>query len=287
MREIIIRPPAEADSLLLHVTTGCSSNHCNFCAAYKNIPFSILEYDEIESDIKEYSRLCPDTKRIFLLDGDALAAPNKKLLPVLKKLNDSFPQLARISSYANGYNITKRSDAELKELSENKLTLIYMGLESGNQDIINRCGKTSSVNEMVQAVNRASEAGIKSSVIVLLGLGGRKYSEIHVSDTIKALNKMQPRYLSFLSLMLITGTPLYAEAKKGSFEELTPIELLEETYNIIKGLELKKTIFRSNHVSNYLPLEGRFPKDKDKLLDLLKPAIEGKKSLRPKWLRGL
>ena len=268
MRETIIRPPAEADSILLHVTTGCSANHCSFCGAYRKTPFSILEYKEIESDIEEYSKRYPYTSRVFLLDGDALATSNEKLLPVLKKLNNSFPALSRISSYANGYNITKRSDTELKELSDNKLTLIYMGLESGNQDILNMCQKASSADEMVEAVNRAAESGIKSSVIVLLGLGGKKYSEAHVSGTIKALNKMQPRYLSFLSLILIPGTPLYKEAEKGNFEELTPVELLKEMYNIIEGLELNKTIFRSNHASNYLSLEGRFPKDKQKLLNI-------------------
>ncbi len=287
MRETIIRPPAEIDSFLLHVTTGCSANNCSFCGAYKKVPFSILEYDEIESEIEEYSRLYPDTRHVFLLDGDALAMPNSKLLPVLKKLNKSFLNLSRISAYANGYNITKRSARELKELSDYKLTLLYMGLESGNQDILNRCGKTSSVEEMVEAVNRASKAGIKSSVIVLLGLGGRKHSESHVSGTIKALNKMQSRYLSFLSLMLIPGTPLYEETKKGDFEELNPVELLKEMYYIIQGLELEKTVFRSNHASNYLSLEGRFPKDKEKLLSMLKPAIEGKKKLKPEWLRGL
>jgi radical SAM superfamily enzyme YgiQ (UPF0313 family) len=287
MREVIIRPPAEADSFLLHVTTGCSANKCSFCGAYQKESFSILEYEEIESEIEEYSQHHPDTRRVFLLDGDALVTSNNKLLPVLKKLNNTFPELSRISSYANGYNITKRNDSELKELSDNKLTLIYMGLESGSQDILNKCRKTSSVEEMIKAVNRVSLMGIKSSVIVLLGLGGRKYSEMHVSDTIKALNKMQPRYLSFLSLILLPGTPLYKEAKKGNFEELTPIELLKETYYIIEGLKLEKTIFRSNHASNYLPLEGRFPKDKEKLLNMLKPAIEGKKKLKSDWLRGL
>ncbi|MDD5687710.1 MAG: radical SAM protein [Elusimicrobia bacterium] len=282
-----IRPPAERDSFLLPVTTGCSANTCSFCGAYQGMPFSILEYPEIESEIEKYSRVCPNTKRVFLLDGDALVLSNSKLLPVLEKLNKTFPELSRVSSYANGYNITKKSDTELKEISDNKLTLIYMGLESGNQNILNRCKKSSSVQEMIEAVSRASDAGIKSSVIVLLGLGGRKYSKEHVTDTIKALNKMQPRYLSFLSLMLIPDTPLYKEAKKGDFEELTPAELVKETYDIIEGLELKKTIFRSNHASNHLPLEGRFPNDKKNLLNMLESAIKGKKKLKPEWLRGL
>ena len=138
-----------------------------------------------------------------------------------------------------------------------------MGLESGSQGVLDRCGKSSSVEEMIEAANKAAKAHIKSSVIVLLGLGGKKYSEEHVKGTVAALNRMQPRYLSFLSLMVILGTPLAEEVRRGEFEELNPTELLKESYEIIKGLELKKTVFRSDHASNYLALEGAFPKDKN------------------------
>ena len=221
------------------------------------------------------------------MDGDALALKNDKLLPILEKLNQAFPKLSRISSYANGYNITARSDTELKDLYAHKLSLIYIGLESGNPEILNRCKKRSSVEEMIEAVQRAGLAGIKSSVIVLLGLGGKQYSAEHIRDTIKALNRMQPRYLSFLSLMLIPGTPLYEEAEEGEFKELDSQELLKEAYMIIQGLELKKTIFRSNHGSNYLALEGRFPQDKERLLKALEAALSGETGLRPEFLRGL
>ncbi len=285
--EPVIRPPAEAGSFLLQVTTGCSGNQCTFCGAYMHKPFGVMSYEEIAADIEKGSGKYPQTRRVFLLDGDALVVNNDRLLPVLKKLDEAFPKLSRISSYANGYNITHRSDEELRELYEHKLRLIYMGLESGNEDILNRCRKPSSAEEMIEAVKRAGEAGIKSSVIVLLGLGGREYAAEHVRDTIKALNRMQPRYLSFLSLMLIPGTPLYEEAKKGEFKELSPAELLQQTRDIIEGLELEKTIFRCNHASNYLALEGRFPQDKEKLLNTLTSAISGKLGLRPDIFRGL
>ena len=221
------------------------------------------------------------------MDGDALVLKNDQLSPILERLAQVFPKLSRIASYANGYNITARSDAELEDLYAHKLSLIYIGLESGNPEILNRCKKRSSVEEMIEAVNRAARAGIKSSVIVLLGLGGRKYSKEHVRDTITALNRMQPRYLSFLSLMLIPGTPLYEEAQKNTFKELTADELLREARDIIQDLELKKTIFRSNHASNYLALEGRFPQDKERLLDALEAALSGEAGLRPEFLRGL
>ena len=250
-------------------------------------PFAVKDFEEIASDIDEAAALYPDTRRVCLLDGDALAVNNAKLLPVLKKLDEAFPKLSRISSYANGYNITQRSGAELTELNENKMRLIYMGLESGSQDVLDLCRKRSTADEMIEAVKRADRAGIKSSVIVLLGLGGKEHSEKHVRDTIKALNKMQPRYLSFLSVMLIPGTPLYKECKEKRFKELNPRELLAEAHGIIKGLELEKTIFRSNHASNYLSLEGRFPQDKNKLLNILDLAIRGKMNLRAEFSRGL
>ncbi|MDP8212080.1 MAG: radical SAM protein [Candidatus Zapsychrus exili] len=283
----IIRPPSEANSLLLQITVGCSSNTCTFCGAYANKPFGVMEESDIEYDIKEAADLYPDVRKIFLLDGDALALNNKRLVPILKLINKSFLKLSRIASYANGYNITKRTSDELRELRNHNLNLIYMGLESGSQKVLDACKKRSSVEEMIEAVRMADDANIKSSVIVLLGLGGVQCSDVHVRDTIEALNKMQPRYLSFLSLMLIKDTPLYKQAETGKFKELNSTELVREAYDIIKGLELNKTIFRSNHASNYLSLEGRFPKDKEKLLNMLKLAIDGNVKLRDEIFRGL
>lgn len=285
--EPIIRPPSEAESFLLQVTVGCSADQCTFCGAYLNKPFAIKNFEEIILDIQRGRSLHSQTRRVFILDGDALVVNNTKLLPVLKELNEAFPMLSRISSYANGYNILRRTDKELHELYAHQLKLIYIGLESGNQDILDRCRKRSSAEEMVEAVRRAAKARIKSSVIVLLGLGGKRYSKEHVKDTITALNRMQPRYLSFLSLMVIPGTPLYEEILNGDFAELNPIELLKETHDIISGLKLEKTIFRCNHASNYLPLEGRFPKDKGRLLDSLQLALQGELKLKPEFLRGL
>ena len=250
-------------------------------------PFKIKKLEEVFADIEKGARRHPHTRRVFLMDGDALSVKNDKLIPVLKKLQESFPDLSRISSYANGYNITTRTPEELRKLYENKLTLMYMGLESGSQQVLDNCNKASSSNEMIEAVNKAKEAGIKSSIIVLLGLGGRELSETHVKETIKALNRMQPRYLSFLSVMLIPGTPLYKEAREGTFSELSSKELLYEAYQILKGIDLKGTVFRSNHTSNYLALEGRLPHDKEVLLKTIEMAMEGRGTLRSEWMRGL
>lgn len=285
--EPIIRPPAEANSFLLQVTLGCSSNTCSFCAAYAGKRFSINDTSVIYADIAKGARCRPQTRKIFLLDGDALAAHNEMLIPVLRMLNTSFPHISRIASYANGYNITARSDKEIAQLYEHKLRLLYMGLESGSQKILTRCKKHSRVGEMITAVHRTQQAGIKSSIIVLLGLGGTSYSKEHVAETITAVNAMQPRYLSFLSLMIVPGTELYAQQQQNMFTPLTPIETLQEAHDIIAGLELKKTIFRSNHASNYFELEGRFPSDKEKILSALQAALNGTLPLAPDFLRRL
>ena len=285
--EPVIRPPSESSSFLLQVTTGCSSNHCTFCGAYQNKEFRVKDEQEIYDDIRQSAAVFPFTRKVFLIDGDALAVPNRKLIRILKNLQGHIPSIRRISSYANGYNITVRDDEELKELFDNKLKLLYIGLESGSQDILNECKKKSTVDEMITAVNRVQKIGIKASVIVLLGLGGRHHFKAHVRDTIKAINKMQPRYLSFLCLMLIPGTPLYADAGSGKFRELDAGEFLIQSYEIIKGLELEKTIFRSNHASNYLSLEGVLPRDKVYLLETLEKAMNGKINLKPEIFRGL
>jgi len=285
--EPIIRPPAEADSFLLQVTTGCSSNNCTFCGAYQQKHFNVMNYQDILNDIQYESRINPEIRKVFLLDGDALALNNEKILPVLEQLNFFFPKLVRVASYANGYNITQRSDNDLKELYQNKLKLVYMGLESGSQIILDKCQKKSRVTEMILAVQRLKQAGIKSSVIVLLGLGGKINSKLHVQETINALNLMQPDLLSFLTLMLVPGTTLFQQAKSGEFAELNASQMLQETYDIIKGLDLKRTIFRSNHASNFLGLKGRFPHDKQILLNELQEALAGKRSFVPNFMRGL
>ena len=285
--EPVILPPSEANSFLLQVTTGCSANTCTFCGAYKNKPFKIKKYQEVVADIEEEKRFNPDTRKVFLLDGNALVVQNEKLIPVLQKLNESFPRLTRISTYANGDDITWRSNSELQALSNLKLKLMYIGLESGSQTILDRCNKKSTVEQMIQAVRSADSVGIKSSVMVILGLGGKTLSPLHVKETITALNKMQPRFLSFLTLMLIPNTDLYLQAKQGHFQELPARELLQEAHDILSGLELTQTVFRSNHASNYLSLAGRLPHDKSMLLSQIQAGLQGKIHLKPEFLRGL
>ncbi len=285
--EPIIRPPAEADSLLLQVTTGCSANTCTFCGAYTDKPFRILPFAVIRQDIREAAAAWPAARRVFLLDGDALVLGNDKLIPVLDELQAAFPRLSRIASYANGDTITARCDGELQALAARKLTLVYIGLESGSQALLDARRKRATVAQMVEAVQRAAAAGIRSSVIVLLGLGGQEHSAEHVRETITALNAMQPHYLSFLSLMLIPDTPLAEEAARSTFRELDAMGMLREAREILAGLELRRTVFRCDHASNFLSLAGRLPTDKNTLLAQLDAALSGRQRLRPWFLRGL
>jgi radical SAM superfamily enzyme YgiQ (UPF0313 family) len=285
--EPVIRPPSEAESFLLQVTTGCSSNSCTFCGAYRGKPFQVKGHAEIVSDIDDWGRLAPETRRVFLLDGDALAAGRELLVPILERLNRAFPRLRRVASYANGHNVAALSDANLREMAGLKLRHLTIGLESGAQELLDRCRKSSTVAAMTTAVRRADDAGIRSSVIVLLGLGGREFREKHVEETITVLNRMQPRNLSFLTLMLVPGTVLHRQAEQGEFTMPQRDELLREAGDIIKGLELRATTFRSNHASNYLPLEGRFPRDKEALLGAIRSALEGERPLRHEFRRGL
>ncbi len=285
--EPVIRPPSEAYSFLLQVTLGCSQNNCTFCGAYLNKPFKPKSLIEIKKDIAFGSQLYPETKRVFLCDGDALVLNNEKLLPILKDLNNSFPKLSRIASYANAQNILNKTPDELKELYEHKLKLLFIGLESGDNKVLKRMNKSATAEQMVEAVQKAQAVGIKVHVIVLLGLGEASGSKEHALATARIVNQMQPRYLSALSLMLIPGTPLHTDYRNKKFKELTPQELIQETIWLIENLELEHTIFSCNHTSNYVPLDGRLPHDKETLLKTLHAAQTGQIGLKPEFFRGL
>ncbi|HNW93991.1 MAG TPA: radical SAM protein, partial [bacterium] len=263
------------------------ANACTFCGAYADKPFAVMPPETVRADIACHARRWPETRRVFLLDGDALAVSNPRLLPVLTALREAFPRLSRVASYATGNNLAERSDAELQALAAHGLSLVYLGLESGCQDILTACRKRATVAAMTAGVQRAAAAGIRSSVIVLLGLGGAARSADHVAGTITALNAMQPHYLSFLSLMLIPGTPLAEAARGGAFRELDATGMLREARAILAGLVLRRTVFRCDHASNHLALAGRLPTDRAALLAQLDAALAGKTALRPWFMRGL
>ncbi len=285
--EPVFRPPSEAESLLLPVTTGCSHNRCSFCAMYRGKRFRARPEPEVLADIAEAGALSGPVSRVFLLDGNAFVLSAARLLRILAALREAFPGLSRVSSYVNAADVAAKSDDDLKSLAAAGLRLGYLGLESGDPDLVARIDKGATVDGMVEAVRRAQAAGIRMSVMALLGLGGPEGTAAHARGTAEALNRMQPRYLSFLTVTVVPGTPLAAEAAAGRFREPAPEEALRELREIVSLLALDRTVFRSNHASNWLPLAGRLPADKEALLRSIDLALEGRIGLRPDFLRGL
>ena len=284
---MVIRPPSEADSLILQVTLGCSHNKCTFCGTYADKTFRSRPLEEVFEDIESVKPYAGHVTRVFLADGDAMVVSQSHLLEVLDKLNESFPNLQRVGIYANARDIIKRPPSQLEELRKRGLGIAYLGLESGSDEVLKEVNKGATARELVEAVRAAQAAGIKMSVIALLGLGGRELSEEHARKTAWALNEMQPRFASFLTLMLVPGTPLERRHARGEFDILEPVEFLKELRTIVRDLRLEKTIFRTNHASNFLSLGGTLPKDKARILAELDRGIRGEVPLRPEFFRGL
>jgi len=286
-REPVFRPPSEAHSYLLPVTDGCSHNRCSYCAMYLTKRFSVRPLDEVLEDVAEAARLMPETRRVFLLDGDALTLSADRLLPILEALRTSFPNLQRVSSYANAASINNKSDDDLVRLRALGLTLAYLGLESGDEIVNERIVKGASIDEQVEAVRRAQAAGIKMSVMVLLGMGGVERSREHAIATGRVLSRMDPRFISCLCVTPVPGTPLFEDTQAGRFELITPEQTLEELRLLLEHTDVSGAVFRSNHASNYLPLGGRLPVDKERLLAAVAAAQAGEVALKPESLRGL
>lgn len=283
----VIRPPSEARSYLLQITYGCSWNKCTFCPAYLDKPFKTRPMDQIKQDILMAREAYPGVKRVFLCDGDGLVLSTDRLLPILDMLNVTFPDLNRIGIYFNARNILSKSENEIQSLVQRKLTIGYIGLESGSERVLEKAHKGVTPQEIIEAVLKAQENGMKISVIGLLGLGGIEHSEEHAHKTAAAVSAMKPRFFSLLTLMLVKGTLLYKDFEAKKF--ILPDEkgLLKEMKAIIENIETKRTIFRTNHASNYLPLEGILSRDKRKLVEVIDLALKGKILLKPESYRGL
>lgn len=283
----IIRPPSEADSYLLQVTYGCSHNKCTFCGTYLDKKFGVRPFEEVVEDINLAKEHFSEVRRVFLCDGNVMVLSMNKLENILYAVNDAFVDLQRIGLYANAKDVLSKSDDDLERLKDLKLKIVYMGLESGSEEILKKVKKGSSAEGIELSVRRLEQIGIKTSVIVILGLGGREKSVEHAVKSAEVASKMNPRFLSCLTLMLVPGTSLCNDYESGRFELLNSEEMLLELKTFVENLELDGTIFRANHASNYLPLKGRFPKDKERLLRELDDALTGKSRLRPEFLRGL
>ncbi len=264
----LFRPPAEAESLIFQVALGCPHNTCRFCAMYKGVPYRVRPQEEVLAEFAQAARRYPGERRVFLADGDVMALSFERLRTLLEALNRLFPHLARVNLYANGSSILAKSDAELEDLRRLKLSTLYVGLESGDEELLKQVCKGETAAGMCEAVQRAQAAGLKCSVMVLLGIGGREGSARHAEATAALLNRMQPRLLSALRFVDVPGTSMYA-----GYQTVTEYGAVSELIRLLRGLELEKTVFRANHTSNPVPLEGRFPKDRDALVSLLETLL--------------
>jgi radical SAM superfamily enzyme YgiQ (UPF0313 family) len=286
----IIRPPNEADSLIMQVTVGCSHNLCTFCPAYIEKKFRIKTIDEIFADIDTATaEALFDVRRIFLCDGDPLIMKQDSLIEILDYLSLKFPKLIRVGIYANAKSILRKSEDELRQLRDKKLSNVYMGLESGDQQTLDQVKKGVTIEKMIEAAGRVRNAGMKLNVTVLLGLGGKERSVVHAEETINVLNRMQPNHVGALTLMIVPGTALYDLQSKGRFELPGKFELVNELKIMIEGSNLKNCLFFSNHASNYFPIKARLPRDKENILAELKSVIssDDERILRDEFTRGL
>jgi len=287
--EPVFRPPSEAYSLILQVTLGCSWNKCAFCEMYTTKKFKSRKEEEIFKEIDELARYSKDIRKVFLGDGNAMVLSTSKLLRIINKLKESFPRLNRISAYAIAKDLENKSVEELKELYDAGLKLLYVGIETGDDELLKLINKGETFDSTVVNLVKLKEAGIKSSVMIINGLGGKQYSEQHAINSAKVSNAINPEYLSTLVLSFPFGVKHFEKRFDGIFEEMNTLDLLKEQRLFISELNLENVVFRSDHASNYLSLKGILNRDKKRMLQELDEAIENPRGagLREEWMRGL
>ncbi len=287
--EPLFRPPSEGRSLIFQVTLGCSWNECTFCEMYTSKKFTVRPWEEVQTEIRAAALTCPETEKIFLADGDALALSNRRLLPILELFYEKFPRLKRVTSYALPKNLLVKSVEELRELQRAGLTMFYYGVESGDPLILKKIKKGATVDDMLTGMAKAQEAGMILSTTNLLGIGGKRYSEQHALNSAKLLSQANPKYISFLTVMFPMGEERFRQAFGNDFEECDQADILKELKEVVSNLDVVDSEFRSNHASNYLALKAHLPSDKEKLLKRIDRAIQepGSSLLRPEYLRGL
>lgn len=306
-RPSIVRPPSEASSLFLPLTAGCSNNTCTFCGNYGS-RLQIRDIEDVRSEIDavalflRHGLTVPgiprivysiaqewDGKRVFLQDSDALVYPYSHLRDVLTHMQDKLPFVERVAAYSTASDILRRSPDELEALRELKLGILYIGMESGDDDVLRHVDKGVDSAQIIEATRRARAAGILTSITVILGLGGVEGSEKHSLATARVLSDMDPDFVGALTLTLVPGTPLYREWQEGSFEPISPFSSLEELILIIQNSSFTDCFFSSMHASNYLAVRGTLPHDKQQMLAQLRRIVEhgDSRTLRPDFLRGL
>lgn len=284
----VYRPPSEAQSLIIQATVGCNHNKCTFCGSYRDKKFTIRSIDEIREDLEDAKYMGP-VKRVFLADGDALCIPQRRLKEIVETVNEFLPSVERIGIYANARNILRKSVEDLQELKAKKLGIIYLGVETGDGDLLEKICKGATYDQLVEAAHRVKAAGILLSVTVLLGIGGIEGSERHAKETARILSDMDPDYVGALSVIVVPGTPLHEEYTQGRFQIPDPFGLIDELRIMVEESSFTHCVFRSNHASNYLPVKATLPEDKEHVLNAIQRVLKTRdeRTLRPEFLRAL
>jgi len=287
--EPLFRPPSEANSIIFQVTIGCSWNRCAFCEMYTSKKFRIRKEEEVLREIQNVGELFPDTRKVFLADGNAMVLSAGKLFRILNAINKHFPKINRISTYALPKDLLSKTPEELSQLYNAGLKLIYVGIESGDDEVLRLNNKNETFESTLGGLLMVKAAGIKSSVMILTGLGGKTFSKQHAINSAKILNEVQPEFASTLVLSFPYGVDHYKSRFQDKYIQMDPLELLNELEVFIDHTNLKETIFRSDHASNYLVLKGILSRDKEAFLQQIRSAIRNPagSGLREEWMRGL
>ena len=284
----LYRPPSEAKSLIFQVTLGCSFNECSFCDMYRTKEYSERPWDEVRAEIDLMAKSMPYAKRVFLADGDALNLDTKYMIQIVRYIREKLPSVERISCYAMPMNLLKKSPEELKKMNEAGLNMLYLGIESGSDIILKRVTKGAIGGTIIKAVKKAKDAGYVMSCMVILGLGGRKYSKEHIRATTEVINACSPNYVGALTLYLENGIKdEFIQKYRGEFVRINDEESLDELYDLIRQIDVKdEIVFRANHGSNAYTIKGTFPQDKEEMLKRLDWLRHHPETVRPQGLRG-
>lgn len=284
----IYRPPSEAYSLLIQVTIGCSHNKCTFCSMFKDKKFRVRNVKEVIEDLEMARRTYRRVDRIFLCDGDALCLANSKLMVILEKIRELFPECQRVSVYGSAKDVLRKTPDELVELRENGIEMIYLGAESGSARVLEAINKGVTPQQLIDAVHKIEDSGIKASVTFISGLAGKAGWEEHAIETGRMISEMNASYVGLLTLMLDRRAPITGQIERGELELLSGEEVVAETYLMLKHANpTKPCVFRSNHASNYVSLRGDLPRDKEIMMAKLKMAMENTGMLKDERFRAL
>lgn len=282
----VYRPPSEAYSLIIQVTYGCSHNRCAFCDMYDDKHFAMRPMEEIREDFELARRVYRRVERVFLADGDALMRKTDDLVQILGLIYGLFPECQRVNCYASPTSLQIKSEEELRLLREKGLKMVYMGLESGCDAVLERMDKGHTAAQIIAAGQKARRSGLQLSVTAISGLGSRELWREHAVETAQAFNAMNPEYIGLLTLMVEPGTPLEKWVREGSFYVLKPVEVMQEMELFLQHIDSPGSVFRMNHASNYLTLKGTLNQDRERLLQQVRQGLAGR-GLKDEFLRGL